>query len=218
MPEKDGILEKNARMWSSAFSIIFPVVAIIVTIYFIWIWVGNFFYFGNQAYNVATGDTINASKLETDVYKEINLKRKEYGLSPISLDYPISSVARRYATEMAQQNRYGHVDFFGGHFYNRIEGMGLTCNGGAENLARLTYFTYIPGNEETAKKIIETWMDSDSGHRYSILNEKYSRVGIGVYHGPATSCYYDSDSSMRICDDEVNSNWNQIIVVADFCS
>lgn len=102
----------------------------------------------------------------------VNDVRKKHGLRPLGRVKFLDEIATGHATHMAHQKRCSH-DRIGDRREMIRNGAGLEYV--AENV--IMYPTK-EWNARVAKKVVETWMKSE-GHRWNILDERYTRTGIG---------------------------------------
>ena len=132
----------------------------------------------------ASCDTSNSSttpKMENlsfslEVFEEINTYRVSQSLAPLSWDSTIAQVAFTHSENMATGTvPFGH-EGFNDRYAELTALIGITAI--AENVAL---------GQQTAKQVVEGWINSD-GHRKNIEGN-YTKSGIGiVYKG--SSPYY----------------------------
>lgn len=107
------------------------------------------------------------AQLEQDVIELHNRARADRGLAPLTVHPDLTDAAREWAEVMAADGQTRHRSEFWAHSCDRTG----SWQGCAENVA---------GGFGTAQSVHDAWMAS-SGHRASILNGAYNRVGIGVW-------------------------------------
>lgn len=138
---------------------------------------------------------INVSSLEQKVHAWTNYYRERNGLSTLTFNSKIASIARDHSNDMAQNNYFSHNDLYGRNLSYRYEKAGFECAiqqgnyiyQGAENLWRGWTFKYtingMPSgyyeDDELAKLIVDSWMNSP-GHRKNILTDYWISEGIGI--------------------------------------
>ena len=91
----------------------------------------------------------------TDLIREHNIVRSQYGLVALSIDEQLMREANNHALWMAQNEALQHA-----HISN-----------GAENIAEANV---------KPSKVVNLWMNSP-GHRANILNPKFEKIGVAVY-------------------------------------
>lgn len=159
----------------------------------------------------AVDRTLNLTRVENLVHKYINQERREHGLSPLNHSFELRGIAGNYATDMGQQNFYGHESPLGYTFQDRYELADYECRipidgnriaRGAENIQYTHVFAnvdtgtttvYHDSEKDLAKALVENWMNSE-GHRENILTPYWNNEGIGVFiverpPGPAKKVY-----------------------------
>jgi uncharacterized protein YkwD len=132
--------------------------------------------------NTITTKTItkqsSPSDMERTIFLLINKVRQENGVRPLVYDENVAKVARGHSLDMAQNGFYSHFNKKGEDPLDRYMKTGFTsCSaiytvGYAENIAAL----FLDDKPEVA---VELWMDS-AGHRRNILENSFTRTGIGV--------------------------------------
>ncbi len=121
---------------------------------------------------------------ETDVEELIivlvNAERQNYGLSNLTEDALLTSLAREHSISMVENNFFGHERWPGERplDYNMSPG---TMRG--ENLAKIPTRQTIPGPylslQEVCEWAVSGWMNS-TGHRENILQPAFNETGVGV--------------------------------------
>ena len=121
-----------------------------------------------------TGSTF--ARMEAEIVRLTNIKRREHGLSPLRYDHHLSRVARAHSRNMKKQ-RKGESHVLGGKDpTDRVRGSAYTCPSGfvpfgaGENIAQ-GYFG--------AKDVVNGWMNSP-GHKANILDPRARGIGVGV--------------------------------------
>ena len=103
-----------------------------------------------------------------DLLALINEDRAEAGLSPLTLDPALCSVAQLRAGECVTE--FGHTRPNGTPYKTAVSDAGISYSHVGENLA---------SGQSTAKEVMESWMGSGS-HRDNILSDDFTKVGIGT--------------------------------------
>jgi uncharacterized protein YkwD len=102
-----------------------------------------------------------------------NQARESAGLAPLAYDKELCGAAYLKASDMVQNNYFSHHSEVLGSPFELLKKSGVVFNKAAENLA---------GNT-TPEGAFYSWMDSDA-QKANILNENYTRTGIGIYSSP----------------------------------
>jgi uncharacterized protein YkwD len=155
---------------------------------------------------------VDIPTLEKKIHELINQQRRSNGLSALSYDSSLGSIARKHSADMAQNNFFAHVNPQGLDPTDRGTRDGYSCyknygsfytTGIAENIMQnnlygsVTYYNGIPryawnSQEEIAQSTVSGWMDSP-GHRQNILTSTYDREGIGIAIASDDKVYITED-------------------------
>lgn len=155
---------------------------------------------------------IDIRALEMEIHTGINQQRRSNGLSPLSYDSSLASIARKHSADMAQNSFFSHYNLQGLDPTGRGNREGYSCykdfgsyymTGIAENIMQnnlydsITYYNGIPRyswntQEEIAQSTVNGWMTSP-GHRQNILTSTYNREGIGVAIAADDKVYITED-------------------------
>jgi len=155
---------------------------------------------------------INIPSLEQQVHEGINGQRMSNGLSALSYDSSLASIARKHSADMAANNYFSHTNLQGLDPSGRATQAGYSCyknygsyytTGIAENIMQnnlydsVTYYDGIPryawnSQEEIAQSTVRGWMNSP-GHRKNILTSTYDKEGIGVAIASDDKVYITED-------------------------
>ncbi|MCU0826232.1 MAG: CAP domain-containing protein [Tabrizicola sp.] len=108
------------------------------------------------------------------VLASINAARAKAGCGPLKLNKALTTAARQHASNMAEQNFFGHTGKDGRGFASRIRSQGYRYGLAAENIA---------AGQKTAERAVKVWLDSP-GHRRNILNCKFQDTGIAMVYQP----------------------------------
>ena len=111
----------------------------------------------------------NATFMELENFYVTNALRVREGLKPLEHSLAVLPAARAHATEMAQNNYFGHTDLSGGDVLKRVTAVGVSVSVVAENLAT---------GCQSGIMMHEALMNSE-GHRKIILGD-YKYLGVGV--------------------------------------
>ena len=115
---------------------------------------------------------VNDSSFLNSAKSAINAERRKAGVSEMSIDYTMCKLAGVRAKEISKNQSHTRPD---GRKYNTIYAdYGVTKpKATGENIAWATSF-------DSARDIVNYWMESTSGHREVMLNGKYKRFGIAM--------------------------------------
>jgi uncharacterized protein YkwD len=136
---------------------------------------------------------LNATVLEREIHRQINERRQEHGLNPLTFDPELAAIARGHSQDMVEREFYDHVNPDGQDPTDRYAEAGYTCRveeddqiwRGAENIMQdywgvdTTTHTATRNESTMAEYIVDGWMRSE-GHRENILKPFWRREGIGV--------------------------------------
>lgn len=115
---------------------------------------------------------VNDSSFLNSAKSAINAERRKAGISEMSIDYTMCKLAGVRAKEVSKKQSHTRPD---GRKYNTIYAdYGVTKpKATGENIAWATSF-------DSARDIVNYWMESTLGHREVMLNGKYKRFGIAM--------------------------------------
>lgn len=123
-----------------------------------------------------------------EVLDLVNSAREEAGLDPLELDPTLCGAAQVRAEECV--GSFSHTRPNGDRYKTAITEAGLSANYTGENIAT---------GHTGAKQVVDAWMKSE-GHRANILNEHYTKLGVGFeantgnrYRGYAWAQLFMSD-------------------------
>ena len=112
-------------------------------------------------------DSLNS--MEREMVDLVNQERRKNDLTPLSIDYKVTKVARIKAQDMVDNNYFSHYSPTYGSPFDMLNKFGIEYLRAAENLA---------GNSNV-ERAHESLMGS-SGHRQNILNPHFTHIGIGI--------------------------------------
>lgn len=118
-----------------------------------------------------TAPTENASvgTYEQQVVTLVNQERAKQGLSPLTLNTKLSSVAETKAADMRDKNYFSHTSPTYGSPFDMMKQFGISYKSAGENIAM---------GQKTPESVMNGWMNSE-GHRANILNANYTEIGVG---------------------------------------
>ncbi len=103
-----------------------------------------------------------------EVLSLVNEAREEAGLEALTLDDTLCTAAQTRAEECV--GTFSHTRPDGRAYRTVLEDLEVTSTYSGENLAT---------GHTTPKMVVDRWMQSE-GHRANILNEHYTKIGIGL--------------------------------------
>ena len=121
-----------------------------------------------QIINIPTLDS-SVTAYEQEVARLINEIRRSRGLSPLTLDWQISRVARYKSLDMKDKGYFSHTSPTYGSPFNMMKSFGITYKTAGENIAK---------GYATPAAVVDAWMNSP-GHRANILNSSFTHIGVG---------------------------------------
>jgi uncharacterized protein YkwD len=125
-----------------------------------------------------------ASSLERRAFDLVNSQRRARGESPLVWDAELSRLARQHSSDMARSGLLDHRGPDGRDMADRARAMGIRgWRVLGENIA------FNQGFNDPSGFAVERWMGS-SKHRDNILNNQFTRTGIGVARAADGSIYF----------------------------
>ena len=110
----------------------------------------------------------------------VNAERQQFGLTALSEDALLTSLAREHSISMVVNNFFSHDRYPEERSFSYGQPPG-TIRG--ENIAKMPTRQVIPGPylslQEICEWTVSCWMSS-SGHRANILEPRYTETGVGV--------------------------------------
>ena len=132
-----------------------------------------------QKLNIPTKSSEEVST-EQEILKLVNAERSKQGLSPLTLDWELSRVAKFKSEDMRDNNYFSHNSPTYGSPFNMMKSFGITYKSAGENIA---------AGQKTAQAVMTDWMNS-SGHKANILSKNYTRLGVGKATGGSYGTYW----------------------------
>jgi uncharacterized protein YkwD len=165
-----------------------------------------------------TRPVIDITSLEKQIHNLINDERRKNGLTGISWDDKLASIARGHSQDMANRGYFSHYDLEGHDIAYRYEKAAYTCSiyyktdpdgtqwyaTGAENIFQnnlydtVYYINGIPtsydwnNQDKIATSTVQGWMNSP-GHRENILTSYWMNEGIGIAISSDDKVYITED-------------------------
>jgi uncharacterized protein YkwD len=110
----------------------------------------------------------------------VNAERQQSGLSALSGDSLLASLAKEHSISMVENNFFSHTRYPGERSfdYDMLPG---EIRG--ENIAMIPTRQYVPGPylslQEVCAWAVSAWMNSPA-HRANMLESRFTRTGVGV--------------------------------------
>lgn len=96
------------------------------------------------------------------------------GLPSYQWDETLAKAALAHSEEMAEKNYMDHNSYDGAEFYERFDEVGIRYWSAGEN---------IDGGKSDVFDALDDWYNSKSGHRYNLLDEDFTHMGVGFAYG-----------------------------------
>ena len=112
------------------------------------------------------------SDLEAQMVDLVNQERIQRGLRPFQADPELTEVARAHSRDMFARGYFAHITPDGKSPFDRMDEAHVQYLTAGENLA-LAHSLSIAHNG----------LMNSPGHRANILNQNFSRIGIGILDG-----------------------------------
>ena len=120
------------------------------------------------------------SAYQKEVVDLVNIERAKAGLNPLTLDSSISNVATKKSQDMIDNNYFSHNSPTYGSPFDMLKKFGISYKTAGENIAM---------GQKTPKEVVNAWMNSE-GHRKNIMNQNFSKIGVGVAQKSGGSIYW----------------------------
>ncbi|CEG25620.1 SafA/ExsA family spore coat assembly protein [Bacillus sp. B-jedd] len=124
--------------------------------------------------------TVGAKSVEQQVISLTNQERAKYGLKPLTHDWELSRVARYKSVDMRDKGYFSHTSPTYGSPFTMMKNFGIAYRSAGENIA---------AGQTSAAEVVRAWMNSP-GHRANILNQGYTRIGVGYAAGGSQRHYW----------------------------
>ena len=112
---------------------------------------------------------ISVTAYEQEVVRLVNDIRSKNGLSPLTLDWELSRVARYKSQDMKDKGYFSHTSPTYGSPFTMMKSFGISYRTAGENIAK---------GYSTPEAVVNGWMNSP-GHRANILNSAFTHIGVG---------------------------------------
>jgi uncharacterized protein YkwD len=127
--------------------------------------------------------SVSLHPMEAAMFESHNVQRANNGVAPLALDAELVQIARQRSQTMADTNCFSHTAC-GPTAFDLLGQIGYFYQIAGENIARNNY-----PDSQTVQVAMNGFMNSP-GHRANILEERYTKVGIGVAFGADGMKYF----------------------------
>jgi len=121
----------------------------------------------------STGTNTSTSTYAQQVVTLVNQERAKVGLSALTSDSLLNTVAYDKAKDMAVNNYFSHTSPTYGSPFDMMKAYGVKYSYAGENIA---------AGQKTPQEVMQAWMNS-AGHKANILSPNYKKIGVGYYNG-----------------------------------
>ena len=120
------------------------------------------------------------SSYQQQVLDLVNAERTKRGISALTLDSNLSSVATKKSQDMVNKNYFDHTSPTYGSPFDMMKQFGISYRTAAENIAK---------GQKTPQEVVTAWMNSE-GHRKNILNPNFTNLGVGIAKDSKGTTYW----------------------------
>lgn len=152
---------------------------------------------GASSHTYENGFTLESDTLEQAVFEETNRVRNEQRSGTVEKDPVIASVARAHGEDMSSRNYISHNNLEGESFTDRYWDVRPgQCQNVGENIFEIPAANIVYSNYTTvrglAKRAVHDWWESP-GHKRTMLDDRYDRLGVGAHVGSDGDVYLTQD-------------------------
>ncbi|QQS33789.1 MAG: CAP domain-containing protein [Acidobacteriota bacterium] len=134
--------------------------------------------------DVAAAVVVNTRSVERIAFEMINSTRVEMGLSPLTWNEDIASVAREHSQNMAEFRFFSHRGLDNKMVSDRADAKGVRkWRAIGENIA------YNRGYQDPVAKAVQLWLNSSS-HKSNMLDPNWRESAVGVAIASDGSYYF----------------------------
>ena len=120
------------------------------------------------------------SSYQQQVLDLVNAERTKRGISALTLDSNLSSVATKNSQDMVNKNYFDHTSPTYGSPFDMMKQFGISYRTAGENIAK---------GQKTPQEVVTAWMNSE-GHRKNILNPNFTNLGVGIAKDSKGTTYW----------------------------
>ena len=120
------------------------------------------------------------SSYQQQVLDLVNAERTKRGISALTLDSNLSSVATKKSQDMVNKNYFDHTSPTYGSPFDMMKQFGISYRTAGENIAK---------GQKNPQEVVTAWMNSE-GHRKNILNPNFTNLGVGIAKDSKGTTYW----------------------------
>lgn len=120
------------------------------------------------------------SSYQQQVLDLVNAERAKRGISALTLDSSLSSIATKKSQDMVNKNYFDHTSPTYGSPFDMMKQFGISYRTAGENIAK---------GQKTPQEVVAAWMNSE-GHRKNILNPNFTNLGVGIAKDSNKTTYW----------------------------
>ena len=120
------------------------------------------------------------SSYQQQVLDLVNAERTKRGISALTLDSNLSSVATKKSQDMVNKNYFDHTSPTYGSPFDMMKQFGISYRTAGEHIAK---------GQKTPQEVVTAWMNSE-GHRKNILNPNFTNLGVGIAKDSKGTTYW----------------------------
>ena len=120
------------------------------------------------------------SSYQQQVLDLVNAERTKRGISALTLDSNLSSVATKKSQDMVNKNYFENTSPTYGSPFDMMKQFGISYRTAGENIAK---------GQKTPQEVVTAWMNSE-GHRKNILNPNFTNLGVGIAKDSKGTTYW----------------------------
>ena len=132
---------------------------------------------------VKSPNLTSVKTVEKQVQVMVNNERAKVGLSPLTLNWQLSRMARYKSQDMIDKGYFSHQSPTYGSPFDMMKSFGFNYMSAGENIAE---------GQSTATEVMTSWMNSP-GHKANILSNNYSDIGVELAIKTDGTCYWTQD-------------------------
>lgn len=152
----------------------------------------------NKRTTLFNGD-LDLNNEQQNLLTLINQSRQAQGLAPIILDNQLNNLAQNHSNDMHQNNYFGHYNLQNQTPDDRRIAAGITTSVG-ENVAK-----------DVGIKFAHYGLMRSAAHRENILDENWTRVGIGITLSNGYLLIAEEFSSTPITSEDLTKYKNELL-------
>ena len=118
------------------------------------------------------------STVASQIHSRTNAARANKGLSKLTYDATLASLAQTRSADMSKNNYFSHTSPNGCDLTCHFSSLNYVASAFGENLAEYTEFHEFT-DSELAAEFIGMWLNSP-GHRANLMSSNFTREGIGI--------------------------------------